>query len=82
MNLLSRLVIVEYLEIHRRAYEKHLEKPRIEDKPTLVMQVDCEPCWIDPLVWYLKDGQLPENQVEARRIKFLGPIRDDQGKAI
>lgn len=37
MDLLSRLVTVEYPKIHREVYMKNLEKPSIKDKPALVI---------------------------------------------
>lgn len=66
-DLLSKLVTMEYPEIHKEAFMEYLEKPSIEDEH--MIQVECEPRLMDPLIWQLRDGQLPEDQVEAHQIK-------------
>ncbi|XP_077232479.1 uncharacterized protein LOC143869806 [Tasmannia lanceolata] len=48
------------------AYIEVLSRPSIEREE--VTHIDHEPSWMDPIVQYLKDGTLPEDQKEARRI--------------
>lgn len=40
MNILSRLVIAKYLEIHIGVYVKNLEKPDIEGELAPMIEVD------------------------------------------
>lgn len=68
-DLLSKLVTSSPSELPRTTFFEVMNWPRIEE-PTIVLQIDEEPPWIDPLVGYLKDGTLPMNRKEARKIKY------------
>ena len=48
-----------------------LEKPSIELQPTRqVLCVDLGPSWMDPIIAYLRDDQLPEDKNEAHKIRL------------
>ncbi|KAL5537530.1 hypothetical protein UlMin_042831 [Ulmus minor] len=46
-----------------------LEVPSI-DKPEQVGSIVVRPCWMDPIIYFLRDGTLPADKFEARRLRF------------
>ncbi|KAL5549382.1 hypothetical protein UlMin_004613 [Ulmus minor] len=46
-----------------------LEVPSI-DKPEQVGSIVVRPCWIDPIISFLRDGMLPADKFEARHLRF------------
>ncbi|KAL5549045.1 hypothetical protein UlMin_004276 [Ulmus minor] len=46
-----------------------LEVPSI-DKPEQVGSIVIRPCWMDPIISFLRDGTLPADKFEARRLRF------------
>ncbi|KAL5571186.1 hypothetical protein UlMin_020783 [Ulmus minor] len=46
-----------------------LEAPSI-DKPEQVGSIVVRPCWMDPIISFLRDGTLPADKFEARRLRF------------
>ncbi|KAL5561422.1 hypothetical protein UlMin_031169 [Ulmus minor] len=46
-----------------------LEVPSI-DKPEQVGSVVVRPCWMDPIISFLRDGTLPVDKFKARRLRF------------
>ncbi|KAL5571885.1 hypothetical protein UlMin_021482 [Ulmus minor] len=46
-----------------------LEVPSI-DKPEQVGSIVVRPCWMDPIISFLRDGTLPIDKFEARRLRF------------
>ncbi|KAL5537944.1 hypothetical protein UlMin_045731 [Ulmus minor] len=46
-----------------------LEVPSIE-KSEQVGSIIVRPCWMDPIISFLRDGMLPADKFEARRLKF------------
>ncbi|KAL5545282.1 hypothetical protein UlMin_009066 [Ulmus minor] len=46
-----------------------LEVPSI-DKPEQVGSIVVRPCWMDPIISFLRDGTLPADKFEARRLRF------------
>ncbi|KAL5538664.1 hypothetical protein UlMin_044966 [Ulmus minor] len=46
-----------------------LEAPSI-DKPEQVGFIVVRPCWMDPIISFLRDGMLPADKFEARRLRF------------
>ncbi|KAL5551203.1 hypothetical protein UlMin_001379 [Ulmus minor] len=46
-----------------------LEVPSI-DKPEQVGSIVVHPCWMDPIISFLRDGTLPADKFEARRLRF------------
>ena len=41
------------------------------EEPAMVMQVEEEPYWMDPLISYLKDGMMWDNLKEKRKKSIL-----------
>ncbi|KAL5546721.1 hypothetical protein UlMin_006408 [Ulmus minor] len=57
-----------------------LEVPSI-DKPEQVGSIVVRPCWMDPIISFLRDGTLPADKFEARRLRFrLARYFLDKGK--
>ncbi|KAL5555466.1 hypothetical protein UlMin_037702 [Ulmus minor] len=57
-----------------------LEVPSI-DKPEQVGSIIVRPCWMDPIISFLRDGTLPVDKFEARRLRFRLPCYFlDKGK--
>ncbi|KAL5548397.1 hypothetical protein UlMin_003628 [Ulmus minor] len=46
-----------------------LEAPSI-DKPEQVGSIVVHPCWMDPIISFLRDGTLPADKFEARCLRF------------
>ncbi|KAL5552406.1 hypothetical protein UlMin_002582 [Ulmus minor] len=46
-----------------------LEEPSI-DKPEQVGSIIVRLCWMDPIISFLRDGTLPADKFEARRLRF------------
>ncbi|KAL5562370.1 hypothetical protein UlMin_032117 [Ulmus minor] len=46
-----------------------LEVPSI-DKPEQVGSIVVHPCWMDPIISFLRDGTLPVDKFEAHRLRF------------
>ncbi|KAL5583038.1 hypothetical protein UlMin_015480 [Ulmus minor] len=46
-----------------------LEVPSI-DKPEQVGSIVVRPCWMDPIISFLRDGTLPADKFEAHRLRF------------
>ncbi|KAL5572098.1 hypothetical protein UlMin_021695 [Ulmus minor] len=40
------------------------------DKPEQVGSIVVRPCWMDPIISFLRDGTLPADKFEARRLRF------------
>ena len=58
----EKKVFVEYLP-HRSTEEREME--------VLVAYIKSpEPCWMDPVLAYLKDGTLPREKNEAKRVQY------------
>ena len=46
-----------------------LESPSI-DKPEQVGSIVARPCWMDPIISFLRDETLPEDKFEARCLRY------------
>ena len=66
-DALSRLA-TSCLDTLGRTYIKHLETPSVMED-SMIKQLTREPSWMDPLVLYLIDGSLPNDDNEAHSIR-------------
>lgn len=57
------------MDIPKTAYLENHEWPNIKEKPILVLQTNSEPCWMDPLIYYLQEGTLSKDKAEIKRLK-------------
>ncbi|KAL5541181.1 hypothetical protein UlMin_042654 [Ulmus minor] len=57
-DILLKTVPLEILD--EPSIDKHQQVDAISDKPT----------WIDPIIAYLRDGTLPQDKFEARRLRY------------
>ena len=67
-DLLSKLATLAPAKLPKEVLFEVLKYPSTEE-PQLVMEINHEPSWIDPLVVYLKDGVLPHDAKEARKLR-------------
>ena len=67
-DLLSNLATLAPAELPKKVLFEVMKCPSTEE-PQLIMEVSHEPSWIDPLVAYLKDGDLPHDAKEARKLR-------------
>ena len=67
-DLLSKLATLAPTELSKEVLFEVLKCPNTEESQ-LVMEISHEPNQIDPLVAYLKDGVLPHDAKEARKLR-------------
>ena len=67
-DLLSKLAMLAPTELPKEVFFEVLKHPSTEESQSM-MEISYEPSWIDPLVVYLKDGVLPPDAKEARKLK-------------
>lgn len=67
-DLLSKLATLGSTDLQKSSIFKILKKPSIEEL-ALIMEVELEPSWMDPLIRYLRDGILLTNLKEARELR-------------
>ncbi|XP_022857110.1 uncharacterized protein LOC111378175 [Olea europaea var. sylvestris] len=67
-DALSRLVFMRIDGLDRTVHIKIVTEPSINMKPS-VMDIDHEPSWIDPIVEYISNGDLPRDPRAARSIR-------------
>ncbi|XP_077228418.1 uncharacterized protein LOC143861380 [Tasmannia lanceolata] len=66
-DVLSKLAASGYTTLGSIRME-FLPTSSIESKAAETMQVENEPCWMDEIISYLRDGKLPEDKKEARKV--------------
>ncbi|XP_077251974.1 uncharacterized protein LOC143891236 [Tasmannia lanceolata] len=65
-DVLSKLDVSGYTTLGSIRME-FLQRSSIESKAAETMQVENEPCWMDEIISYLRNGKLPEGKKEARK---------------
>ena len=68
VDALSKLAALLPIDLQKGTYFEVLKASSLEE-PLVIQQVDEEPCWIDPLLKYLRSGELPPDRKEARKIR-------------
>ncbi|XP_077248105.1 uncharacterized protein LOC143887799 [Tasmannia lanceolata] len=66
-NVLSKLAASGYTALGSIRME-FLKESSIENEIVEIMQVEHEPCWIDEIINYLRDGKLPQEMKEACKV--------------
>ncbi|XP_043700358.1 uncharacterized protein LOC122651085 [Telopea speciosissima] len=66
-DVLSRLSTEALARLDGSVYIKNLAEPSHQVKE--VVSIEMEPSWMDPIVAYLRDDILPEDRVEARKVR-------------
>ena len=67
-DLLSKLATLAPAELSKKVFFEVLKCPSTEE-PQLVMEINHESSWIDPLVAYLKDGIFSHDAKEAWKLR-------------
>ncbi|XP_022846483.1 uncharacterized protein LOC111369265 [Olea europaea var. sylvestris] len=68
-DALSRLIFMGVDGLDRTVHIKIVAEPSIAQKPS-VMDIDHEPSWMDPIVDYISNDNLPLNPLVARSIRY------------
>ncbi|XP_022859822.1 uncharacterized protein LOC111380472 [Olea europaea var. sylvestris] len=68
-DALSRLVFIGLNRLDRTVHIKIVTEPSIAQKPS-VMDIDHEPFWMDPIVDYISNGNIPADPRLARSIRY------------
>ena len=67
-DLLSKLATLAPVELPKEVLFEVLKCSSMEESRP-VMEIDHEPSWVDPLIIYLRDGVLPQDAKEARKLR-------------
>lgn len=68
VNALLKLATSIPANLQKYTFFKVLKESNLEE-PQIVQQINEDPDWIDPLLKYLKQGELSHDQKEARKIR-------------
>ncbi|XP_022865086.1 uncharacterized protein LOC111384970, partial [Olea europaea var. sylvestris] len=71
-DALSRLVFMGIDNLDRTIHIKVITEPSINQIPD-VMDIDNEPSWMDPIIEFITNGNLPSNARLARSIRARAP---------
>ncbi|XP_077228372.1 uncharacterized protein LOC143861320 [Tasmannia lanceolata] len=66
-DVLSKLAASGYTTLGSICME-FLQRSSIDNEVAEIMQVESEPCWMDEIIDYLRDGKLPETKKEAHKV--------------
>ncbi|KAJ8632913.1 hypothetical protein MRB53_026249 [Persea americana] len=70
-NALASLTSAVEASEKRTIEVETLREPSIDlQQPRQLMCLDLGPSWMDPIIAYLKDDQLPEDRTEARKVRL------------
>ncbi|GAV83418.1 RVT_3 domain-containing protein [Cephalotus follicularis] len=67
---LSKLATAEELEKNQTVLVDYLERPTISQPEVMDIDDPQEPNWMTPFVIWLRDGILPENPADARKLVY------------
>ena len=67
-DMLSKLATFIPNDLCVQVFFEVLDEPSIS-RPTPVLQISTEPCWMDLLIQYLIDGSLSQDRAEARKLR-------------
>ena len=67
-DLLSKMATSAPAELPKGILFEVLKHPSTEESWP-IMEIDHEPSWVDPLIIYLRDGVLPQDAKEARKLR-------------
>ncbi|GAV88176.1 RVT_3 domain-containing protein [Cephalotus follicularis] len=68
-DILSKLATIKEISRMGNVFREDIQNPNIMENEDM-MDIDVEASWIDPIINWLKDGLLPSNKVEARRVTY------------
>lgn len=68
-NFLAKAVTTTPMALPKEGYFELIKRLTIKELVE-VMQLDDEPCWINPLINFLKDGTFPTDWKEACKVKY------------
>ena len=68
VDMLSKVATSKPVDLPEQVFFEVVEAVAISE-PIMLVQVEEKLCWINPLLNYLKDGTLPSDREEARRVR-------------
>ncbi|GAV63434.1 RVT_3 domain-containing protein, partial [Cephalotus follicularis] len=68
-NILSKMATVKEIPRMRNVFREDMQNPTITENNNM-MDIDVEASWMDPIISWLRDGLLPSDKMEARRITY------------
>ncbi|PON59713.1 hypothetical protein PanWU01x14_157700, partial [Parasponia andersonii] len=80
-DALAKLASTKDAELLKVVPVEFLISPSIEEEPQVIMPVDEEPSWMDPIIRYMQNGDLPEDKDDVRRLRMKAAryiIQDEQ----
>ncbi|GAV71084.1 RVT_3 domain-containing protein [Cephalotus follicularis] len=67
---LSKLATIEELEKNQTVLVDYLDRPTISEADVMNIDVPQEPNWMTPFINWLRNGILPEDPVEGRKLVY------------
>ncbi|XP_071739838.1 uncharacterized protein [Rutidosis leptorrhynchoides] len=73
-DALSKLASLLYDHFTKKVMVEVLERKSTEEDTHMATITTEEECWMTPFIRYLTDGTLPEDKLQARRIRMQAPM--------
>ena len=73
IDILAKLATTLESDIQRTVCIETLDRPSFQNQEVSVCSINNQPSWMDPILSYLKDNELPEDKKEAKMIKRKAP---------
>ncbi|XP_071700154.1 uncharacterized protein [Rutidosis leptorrhynchoides] len=73
-DALSKLASLLYDHFTKKVMVEVLERKSTEEDTLMATITTEEECWMPPFIKYLADGTLPEDKLQARRIRMRAPM--------
>src|ERR1044071_1873941 len=67
-DALSKLASLTFAHLTKKVLVEVFREPSIDDKEVQDIVTETESTWMTPIMSYLKEGKLPDNKQEAKRL--------------
>ncbi|XP_071712953.1 uncharacterized protein [Rutidosis leptorrhynchoides] len=71
---LSKLASLLYDHFTKKVMVEVLERKSSDEETLMATITEEEDCWMTPFIWYLTHGTLPEDKLQACRIRMRAPM--------
>jgi ribonuclease HI len=72
-DILAKLAMALKSDIQRTICIETLDQPSFQSQEVFVCSISNQPSWMDPILKYIKNNELPEDKKEANMIKRKAP---------
>jgi ribonuclease HI len=72
-DILAKLAMALKSDIQRTICIETLDRPSFQSQEVFVCSISNQPSWMDPILKYIKNNELPEDKKEANMIKRKAP---------